>query len=94
MPSGSDVITHLWLRLYAGTRRSTVHIYPAFKLTVLLYEVFMVTKCSEIFVDDKPCQNDSSVSHFLDCFCVCHLGLMLEIVSRMLGHQTLFSHGW
>ena len=35
MPSGSDVITHLWLRLFAGTGRGTFHIYPASKLTVM-----------------------------------------------------------
>jgi len=41
----------------------------------------MVTEFYEIFLDDKPCQNDSSVIRFLDCFCVCHLGLVLEIHS-------------
>jgi len=30
----------------------------------------MVTEYNEIFLDDKPCQNDSSVIRFLDCFCV------------------------
>jgi hypothetical protein len=39
----------------------------------------MVTECNEIFLDDKPCQNDGSVTRFVDCFCMRHLGLMLEI---------------